>query len=103
MESLLIVSWLLSVLVAGELTIWKLRYPGKSRSLLGITLPFMLLGHPLWWLVLGVGGAVNVMQAAAGRGGIDLMQAAICTFTGLCLAAYMLFRFMTQADQRLRT
>lgn len=101
MESLLIVGWYLVVLVAGELTIWKLQSPRRNR-LVGWMLPFMLLGHPLWWLFVGLGGAANLFQRAAGHGGADPLLAAVCAFTGLSLVPYMAFRFMPRADQLLR-
>jgi hypothetical protein len=102
MERLLIVLWYCYVLAAGEYTIWGINRPDR-RGLLLFTLLSMLFGHPLWWLLVGLGGIASLINIATGNGAVDPVFAAVCAFTGLSMIAYMAFRFMPQLDRRLRS
>lgn len=98
MESLLIAGWFLSVIVAGELSIRNLRHPEKDHSFPLFTIPYMLMGHPLLWLLVGAAGFMNLIQAAGGYGGVDLLLALTCLFTGPTLIAYTAFRLMPSTE-----
>ena len=89
------------MLVAGELTISKLRSPKRS-GIVGWTIPFMLFGHPLFWGMIGLGGLLHLIPGTHWYGAVDLPFASICAFTGLSLVWYMAFRFMPRTDQLLK-
>lgn len=98
MEGLLIAGWFLSVIAAGELSIRSLRHPEKDHSFPLFTIPFILMGHPLLWLLVGAAGFMSLIQAAGGYGGVDVLLAGICAFTGPSLVIYTVFRFMPTVD-----